>query len=398
MAVYALTCGRCGGINLKDKGPHRQKREYRCYDCGHTTTKFELKAVKPKTIAPFEEHQLKKQIREATKETREAHKQIEELKHSLGIANELTDTSLQPPEWLQSNPASAQDAVSVAFLSDTHFDEVVDPAEINFVNAYNRTIAENRLRTFFNIAVDIASDPGRNLRTSGFVLPLGGDIVGGNIHEELARTNEAGIMDTVIHWSNEIAAGIEQLADKFDRVTVPCVTGNHGRNTLKPINKGRTGDNFDYLIYRLLERHFRKDRRVSFIIPRSIAAKWNVYGHRFHLEHGDNGFRGGNGIAGIWSPIMRGDMKLRQREQAVDQEYDTLMLGHFHQLKWGGHFIMNGSLKGIDDYASNGKFGYEQPQQAFFMVDAKGQIVNMNSIQVARDEDYEGVSVFEVTA
>lgn len=32
-------------------------------------------------------------------------------------------------------------------------------------------------------------------------LPFGGDMVSGNIHEELMRTNEAEIMDTVIQVS-----------------------------------------------------------------------------------------------------------------------------------------------------------------------------------------------------
>ena len=35
-------------------------------------------------------------------------------------------------------------------LSDTHFDEVVKAAEMNYVNAYNRRIADLRLETYFS--------------------------------------------------------------------------------------------------------------------------------------------------------------------------------------------------------------------------------------------------------
>jgi hypothetical protein len=47
--------------------------------------------------------------------------------------------------------------------------------------------------------------------------------------------------------------------------------------------------------------------------------------------------------------------------------YDTLLLGHWHQLIQLQRLIVNGSLKGYDEYAASGNFGFEPPQQALWL-------------------------------
>jgi len=46
------------------------------------------------------------------------------------------------------------------------------------------------------------------------------------------------------------------------------------------------------------------------------------------------------------------------------------MYGHFHQFvpAYSKGYIMNGSLKGYDEYASNGQFAPEPAQQALAVV------------------------------
>jgi hypothetical protein len=46
-----------------------------------------------------------------------------------------------------------------------------------------------------------------------------------------------------------------------------------------------------------------------------------------------------------------------------------MVLGHFHQLIMApsSGFLLNGSLKGYDEYASIGNFAFEQPQQAMWI-------------------------------
>jgi hypothetical protein len=48
-------------------------------------------------------------------------------------------------------------------------------------------------------------------------------------------------------------------------------------------------------------------------------------------------------------------------------EYDTLVVGHWHQLIQMQRLIVNGGLKGYDEYAYAGNFGFEAPKQALWI-------------------------------
>lgn len=277
----------------------------------------------------------------------------------------VSEQQRPPPEWLRKAPPkrAKSPVIATAFLSDTHFDEVVDPRQINGVNAYDRDIAERRLRTFFEKTI-LLCDTYLNFHIEGLVLPLGGDMVSGNIHEELAETNESRILETCLHWSEQLQAGINLLAKHFPKVHIPAVPGNHGRLSKKPRAKGRVQDNFDWLIYKILQ--MRAPKGVTFQVGLDPDVRYSVYDHRYQLTHGDQ-FRGGSGWGGIASPILRGDQRKRVREEATRTPYDTLLMGHWHQLKDFGKVIINGSLKGYDEYAALENMEFERPQQAFWL-------------------------------
>ena len=58
----------------------------------------------------------------------------------------------------------------------------------------------------------------------GCVLFLGGDLFSGDIHEELSETNEDTILSSVIFWTEQLAAGINLLADHFNYTRLDLVT------------------------------------------------------------------------------------------------------------------------------------------------------------------------------
>jgi predicted phosphodiesterase len=193
---------------------------------------------------------------------------------------------------------------------------------------------------------------------------LGGDLISGDIHEELQDTNEAQTLDTVLHWSSRIAAGVEELAGEFGRVHVPVVVGNHGRRSRKPRAKGRARDNFDWLIGQLIARQFHADERVTFDIPDGTDTLVAIHDSRFLLTHGDQ-VSGGGGIGGHWPPLMRLIAKKRNR-----YTFDALCCGHWHSqiMSAGQGLIVNGTTKGEDEYSSIMGFKSEPPQQALFTV------------------------------
>lgn len=72
-------------------------------------------------------------------------------------------------------------------------------------------------------------------------------------------------------------------------------------------------------------------------------------------------------MIGALGPIIRGDHKKRGRDAQLGDGYDCLIMGHWHQLIQMQRVIVNGSLKGYDEYAYNNNFGYEPPKQALWI-------------------------------
>lgn len=294
----------------------------------------------------------------------------------------LMEQPVTPPHWLLS-PKSAKTGqhVPTLMLSDLHWGEVVFPRQVNGVNEYNITIAQRRFRAAIERTVDLCMNHMVAPNYPGFVLALGGDMLSGDIHEELSESNELPVMPALLDLMGCLIWAIRVLAEKFGRVFVPCVTGNHGRNTRKPRAKGRNYSNFDWLLYQFLAKHFEGDKRVQFYIPDGSDAHWNVYGHRYCMTHGDQ-FRGGDGMIGALGPIIRGDHKKRSRNGQIDLGYDTLLLGHWHQLIQLQRLIVNGSLKGYDEYAASNNFGFEPPQQALWLTHSERGITFSMPVQV----------------
>jgi hypothetical protein len=67
-------------------------------------------------------------------------------------------------------------------------------------------------------------------------------------------------------------------------------------------------------------------------------------------------------------------------------EYDTMLLGHWHQLIHLERLIVNGSLKGYDEYAYANNFGFEPPRQALWLTHPEHGITFSMPVYVDRKE------------
>ena len=315
-----------------------------------------LKALRAASKYKTDAEIAKAQVRGLTAE-------LQTLEQQVDLLSNLKAGSVKPPPWLRPKKKAKDTGIVCAVLSDTHFDEIVSPNEIQGRNAYNREIAVQRLRKFFEKIVLLTNDYLTGLNYSGCVLFLGGDIFSGDIHDELTQTNEDTMLGSVLFWTEQISAGIGMLAEEFGEVHVPCVVGHHGRRTRKPRAKLRARDNFDWFLAKTLESQWLSDARVTFDIPDGTDAFVPIHDATYLLTHGDQA-SGGGGIGGIWPPIMR--LVARKRN---NNDFTCMVLGHWHQLVMApsSGFILNGSLKGYDEFASVMNFPCEPPQQALWI-------------------------------
>lgn len=106
------------------------------------------------------------------------------------------------------------------------------------------------------------------------------------------------------------------------------------------------------------------------MIPSEADAYFQVYGTRFLLTHGDSlGVKGGDGIIGALGPVARGVVKVGTSERQIGRDFDYMLMCHYHQLLWLPNVIVNGCVKGYDEYARLGlRVPYSPPAQALFFV------------------------------
>lgn len=343
-------------------------------------------------LAPEEEHRLRRENNQLKANLRDI---TDRLAQSLSLDNFVNGILTQPidqtPSWVYRPKFGSKQATPTAMLSDTHFGETVFPEQVEYMNGYNREIAMGRLQNFFNNTIVLAKQYLAGVDYPGLILPLGGDIFSGDIHEELDKTNEGTIQQELLYWLDAMVAGIKMLADQFGNVYIPVVPGNHPRGTKKPAHKMRVPNNFDWLfacfLKRLVDSDPKYSERVQWRISNSADCDYSVYSTKYRLTHGDQ-FRGGSGIAGMLSPLMIGDARKRKRSQKARNPYDYLVLGHWHQRARFKGIIVNGSLKGVDEYAYDGNFDLEPPEQSFWLTDPKHGLTIEAPIHVLGKDEY----------
>lgn len=304
---------------------------------------------------------LKKQVAELIKDTVSS----ESLKKMIGVLNQRQFTGKM--NWLKTNKISDSKGIPLLFLSDIHFDEVVMAEQIQGINKYNREIATKRLQHTFNTTINLLKKEIHAPKYGGIVLALGGDLLSGNIHEELAESNEAAILQSSFKLIDILIHGIDQLKKEFGKVFIPCVVGNHGRLFKKPRAKNKVFDNYEWLIYTFIQRHYQEDPDITVLIPDGPDIVFQVHNLNILLTHGDQ-FKGGSGISGIFTPLMLGMYRKQQKNSIIKAPFDVMMCGHFHQLLMTPFLIINGSVKGYDEYADQQNFKPERPQQALMII------------------------------
>lgn len=328
-----------------------------------------------------------------------ADKQKQELNNAViwKHITEIAEIQASPAKWLTTRKKTAGTlGVPTLFLSDWHWGETVRPSAVEGVNEFNIEIARKRVARLIETADYLLWACFEKPKYDGIVVALGGDMVTGTIHNEESR-EDTPIMVTLVDLFDVLTGVIEHFASKFDHVHVPCVTGNHGRTTRKPLYKDRSVTNYDWLVYCLLARHFKGRSNITFQVPDAPDAQYRVYDHSYLLTHGDQ-FRGGDGLIGPLGPITRGRHKKQSRNTSVGRGFDTMILGHFHRLMQLPDMIVNGSLKGYDEYAYGNNLGFEVPAQALWINHPQHGITWQMPIYLNEAESFEQTNWISVAA
>ena len=267
----------------------------------------------------------------------------------------------------------------IAPLTDTHIGDNVELEEMMGLNEYNIDIFNKRLYGWANQVVTLAELRRNSAEVGELIVPMLGDMISGDIHEELARTNNDHCMGQMIRGANLISQALMFIAPHFDKVRVPCVVGNHGRMTRKPPMKNKYMD-WDYMLYQWVSVFCQNQKNIEFHIPKTFMTTINVCNRNILLAHGDFINGGGSGTSinrGVSN--MRNVLSFRKglKEEinniqdnsleSVPDNYDSALLGHFHRIDeidiGTGAVHICGCMKGGDEFAMQRVQAINKPRQ-----------------------------------
>lgn len=349
----------------------------------------DLDAPETKTAAQVDS--MRRKLAEMTSRARAAEQRADEENALASVIAGLTASEPTPPDWLRADFVpfieTLQESVPIVVLTDWHLGEVVKPGEAGGYT-YNAAVAHDRVRRSVEKAIHLTKDSLKGLKFPGVVCALGGDLVSGALHPELAESDEYSVLQSILVARNLVVGAIDALKSEFGLVFVPCAVGNHGRAfDRKPRAKGYAHRNIDWLIYELVATHYRDDPRVTVVNPDAGETLFKIYGRTFLLSHGDQlGTRGGDGIIGAIGPVMRGSLKTLKSLGSLGHDIDHLIIGHWHQQLHLPQVTVCGSLKGPDEYTMRMlRAPAEDPSQTLIVVHPEHGITFRQAIFL-RDE------------
>lgn len=260
------------------------------------------------------------------------------------------------------------EATAVVLLSDWHIGERVDLAMLDGLNEYTPEIATRTAHNIFQNIVRLVRKEREAVAVDNLVLWLGGDFITGWIHDELIESNHLSPTEETALAKQLLHAGIQFLLKHggFERLTIVCNPGNHGRTTAKMHIATSHRNSYEWMMYNDLRRLFDGEKRITWNIPTSPFAYVQVYDKVLRFMHGE-AVKYGGGIGGLAIPLIKYVQRLNKQHHA-----DLTCLGHFHQyISPTPDIRVNGSAIGLSAYAQKIGCTPEPPQQSFFLIDKR---------------------------
>jgi hypothetical protein len=290
---------------------------------------------------------------------------VADLEQQLGIALSLGKSKIRPRP-LEVSMTDKAEAVAVAMASDWHVEETVESTSVNGLNQYNLTIAKSRIEKFFATIARLTEIERHGARIDDLILWLGGDLLTGMIHEELAETNSKTPTETLLWLQERLLSGLATLKPHFKRILIPTSYGNHGRTTVKPRHATGAKHSYEWLLYRILEGRLAGDQQIEFQIADQYFNFMSVYGRNIRFHHGD-ALKYNGGVGDISIGVNKAIAAWNKSPNRADLD----IFGHWHRYQQNSNWLCNGSLVGYNAFALSIKASFEPPLQTYFLLDKK---------------------------
>lgn len=272
------------------------------------------------------------------------------------IIEALKEPISQLPPLKVKEVSSIGNTEAILTISDWHFGDIVD----NFYNKFNTDIFYRRLQDLQDRVLMYCE---RNSISKLHVLNLG-DLFAGNIHVSNRVSAEFDVITQIKTVSEALANFLNNLANSIDTVKYYSVLDNHSRtnkNYTEHIEKENLG--------RLIDWWIQERMKNTNLILEDSKFDENL-GH-LQLENGKNVFFShGHLDKGINNVVQNYTLSSGKIAHYV-------FLGHWHTKKakeyQGSKVFVNGSLRGVDEYALNNRL-FAKPSQTLVIFEDDDEI------------------------
>lgn len=261
--------------------------------------------------------------------------------------------------------------------TDAHMGAVQEADEIEQFNEFNPEICDQRILGFAKGYLDwvLLHRPVYNIKSCHVIFT--GDLISGDIHDELRVTNAFPVPEQVVRAAQTYAKQLALLAPFFETVTVDFLTeDNHSRLTKKPQAKEAGINSYGYLVAKMIEALIAKHENIIFNIH-AMHEKVIKVGNRNYLITHMHGVKAWMGIP--WYGIERRAAREASARQSIIMNdvtrakeigFNKIVHGHFHTPFDSPMFTCGGSVSGTDAYDHQcGR--HSEPSQSAWMVHPK---------------------------
>jgi len=271
-------------------------------------------------------------------------------KESLNDLIKESIKDLKPLEFKNTYSVYRDSNEMVVQVSDCHLGLKVN----NEFETYNEDIFFKRLSNYTSQIINIKEKEKINKCHVCF----SGDEISGEIHPNIIRANQYGIVEQTKRFAEYASNFIAELSNNFQDVIIHFVTGNHSRNNEK--NLSVNADRYENLVLEFMK--LRTENLINVVYEDSILdntiAEFTVKGFDCILSHGDYDNP-------ITAPIKMFSL--------LDKNYRFIFLGHRHKFEVitvnKCKVITSGTFANFDEFSTNHRFVGEASQTVSIISD-----------------------------
>lgn len=273
-----------------------------------------------------EVQRLKKQLEKRNVSVGSDELFVERLEES--IASVAPSLRFKNEKWRGDNSFKKNhEATEVLHISDWHIGEVDN---IGGFNRFNYNIACERVKTLTNKVLSWTKMHRSMYKVDELVVIATGDMISGEIHDELRRTNEFPAPEQCVKAAMLISKMINELSSSFNKVRVEYIVADNHSRTTKKIEFAPGTNSYNYIVGTMAKIILRDNQTVEFNLYPEIQHVVKVEGLQYLITHG-NSIRGGfAGIPYYGMSRKLGAEALIRMNMDEDCHFNRIVMGHYH--------------------------------------------------------------------